>query len=150
MKTTIIAVRHAEPFSDGHADETLRPLSKHGIATHTMITKKIQDASYPVEQILTSPILRAVETAQIMGKILDIEIEKEAALGYEFDSGLLLKLLRTSTILVGHAPYLAHFVNQLAGKVVLPKGLPTSGAAVISFDDSIEFGQGKLENYFKP
>lgn len=153
MTITLIAVRHAEPYSDGHADETLRPLSKNGIATHLSITKQIKKDGYTIDQILTSPILRAKQTAEIMSDAFSVNIKEETALGYDFNSEYLLNQLSsssTSTILVGHAPSLAEFVNKLVGNIVLPMGLLKSGAAVITFPNTVAFGEGKFEKYYKP
>jgi phosphohistidine phosphatase len=98
--------------------------------------------------------LRAQETAQILSDTFGVPFKSEPALGYEFSASSLLKNIPSAPqpltiFLVGHAPTLANFVNDLIGESAL-RGLCKSGAAVINFPNNIEFGKGKLFHYYRP
>jgi len=101
------------------------------------------------------PLRRARQTAQIIADLFDIPFEIEPALGDAFDPETLLHLMppveEDATIfLVGHAPSLGNFVNQLAGNDALPTGMAKSSAAVVSFSEHIAFGKGRLIHYLAP
>lgn len=155
MNTTIIAIRHAKPLNTGFADELLRPLSKEGIATQKEVVEKLKKKGYRPNLILCSPILRAVQTAEIISKIFSIDIIETNALGYDFDAEQLLAFFplpeqNQTIILVGHAPMLAEFVNEMTGKKALPFGLSKSSAAVFAFNHKIQPGSAEFREYIQP
>jgi phosphohistidine phosphatase len=155
MSTTIIAIRHAKPLQEGHADETLRPLSREGIAIQRKGTEQLLEKGYRPSAILTSPILRAQQTAEIVAEIFDAPILEESSLGYDFDGDRLLRQFANpdqekTLVLVGHAPTLADFINRCVGSIVIPKGLSKSGIAVISFENEISFGKAQFIEMMEP
>lgn len=155
MPIRIVAIRHGKPLSAGYAEDSLRPLSEEGRnATHELLQKLEIMALIPA-LILTSPLLRARQTAEVASAYFNAPLEDEPALGDEFDQDVLLEKLRSSSdaptiFLVGHAPTLAKFISHLAGKAVLPKGMVQSGAAIIEFDGAPAFGAGRLIDYITP
>lgn len=154
MSTTLIAIRHAKPLSEGFADERLRPLHKEGISTQEMIVQRLAEKGYMPERIFSSPILRAVQTAAIIAKHFSLEVEEEEALGYNFNQSILLaNLLQANQgrtiIFVGHAPHLAEFVNDLTGYPALMHGLSKSEAAILRFNQEIELGKATFLDNLK-
>ena len=155
MSTTIIAIRHAKPKSEGYADERLRPLHDEGIATQRAMAQLIADKGYSPNSIYSSPILRAVQTAEILAEKFSLSVNQTEALGYGLDRAALLSLIpppdkNQALVLVGHAPNLAEFINDLVGDIVLPEGLSKSGAAILSFNEQPGIGKATFVEYLKP
>jgi len=155
MTTRLVAIRHAKPLSEGYAEDSLRPLAEEGKAVQRIVTQKIKEGGIKPDVILCSPLLRAQQTAEIIGETFDIPVQDELALGDQFDSHKLLDFLpppdhNQTIVFVGHAPTLAEFVNQLVGEVALPNGLSKSEAAVVEFDNTIGFGKGKFIGVYQP
>lgn len=156
MTLRLVAMRHAKPTSEGYSDETLRPLSKEGLAHVEIVAKKCKSEGIIPTTIFSSPILRAQQTAEALLRHFEkCHLLITPALGYEFDKGALLASLASSDkdktlFLVGHAPHLAEFVNEIVGEVVLPQGLSTCSAAVVDFPESPDIGNGLFHCLIKP
>lgn len=156
MTLRIVALRHAKPLSDGFADETLRPLSPEGIADVKRVAKKLHDAGITPDTIFSSPILRAQQTAETLLQCFEqCHLQITPALGYDFDSNAILASLASSDVkktlfLIGHAPALAQFVNEIVGEVVLPNGLSTGAAAIIDFPENPDAGSGIFHSLIEP
>lgn len=148
MVTTLVAIRHAKTVSsEGYAEDALRPLSEQGKNEQQRLANRLKEAGFQPHQILTSPLLRAVQSAEILSETFHIPLLEEEALGELFNAKRLLTLIpppeQNQTIfLVGHAPTLAQFVNDLTQTPSLPQGLPKSGAAVVTFAERVDFGKG--------
>lgn len=138
MSTTIIAIRHAKPLSEGYADETLRPLHEDGIAVQKQMTQLLIEKGYTPTRIYSSPILRARQTADIVAEPFSLEVTEIDALGYGLDPDYLTSLVsqeeNQTLIFVGHAPTLGEYINRLVGENVLPMGLSKSGTAIVTYD----------------
>ncbi len=155
MTTRLIAIRHGKPKSDGYAEDALRPLSEEGEAIQRRVTEELKGHGLKPTMILTSPLLRALQTAEVISEIFKIPVYEDPALGVEFDGDALLDSLpapefNETVVLVGHAPTLAQFVEKLVGAEVLPHGLAKSSAAVIDFHDEIGIGKAKFVGYYAP
>ncbi|MEC7839608.1 MAG: hypothetical protein VX777_06180 [Chlamydiota bacterium] len=156
MLTRLIAIRHAKPFSEGFADEILRPISKQGRSIQISITEKLKSLGFVPDQIFSSPILRAEQTAHVISEIFDdTPVTVNEALGYNFNQSDLLSLIPSPSenktiFFVGHAPTLADFVNKLVGSEALPEGLKQSGAAVVDFRLDVEYGAATFSGYYHP
>lgn len=153
MKTVII-IRHAAPLSEGYAEDALRSLSSEGISTQHLLAKQLQERGYLPDAIFSSPLVRAIQSAEILADAFGITVEEEEALGDAFDAKKLIRLLQNSSAktiyLVGHAPTLALFIDQLVGETVLPQGLSKSHAAIVTFADLIDFGIGAFTEVITP
>ena len=155
MTTRIVAIRHAKPLSEGYAEDSLRPLSDEGKEVQKQLTEKLYAIGIRPTHILTSPLLRAQQTAQIATDIFEVPFKDEAALGDDFDGNKLLQSLpppdeNATVFLVGHAPTLGDFVNKLVGREALPDGLSKSTAAIVDFEAGVTFGEGTFIDYIKP
>ena len=152
MKIAII--RHGAPENEGYADETLRPLSEEGkqgiasLATHLIALPLIPDL------ILSSPLIRAEQTADILSEQLGGKAESCEALGYDFDPTALLHLMQQQPVestlfLVGHENFLSDFIALLTG---IPREghLHKGCGVVISFADTPDFGKGVEEYSIQP
>lgn len=139
--TRLIAVRH------GHAEGD--ELTPKGIMTQ----KKMCEGLPAVDQIYSSPLTRAQQTAQILSEALGGKVVVEVALdSATFDEETLLTKIvpGKTTLFVGHDPTIAMLVNNLVGEAVLPTGMAKSGAAIIDFSGEIAWGAGELVAYRYP
>jgi phosphohistidine phosphatase SixA len=99
--------------------------------------------------ILTSPLPRASQTAEIAGKQLKSNVRTEPSLRPGFDAKALKKILQNITgknvMIVGHEPDFTHTIFQITGaKTKLSK----AGVAMIDIEpDSME---GELRWLFPP
>lgn len=152
MPTTLVAVRHGKPVTEGYFDPDLYPLSKEGKIKQKEIVKRLKKDDVVADVIYSSPLLRAVQTAEIIAEAYDLEVNEIKALN-EFDEDELLQLLflhkNKTVFFIGHAPTLAYFVNKLVGEDVLEEGLERSSAAILEFEYDIDYGKAKFIKYYK-
>ena len=155
MAAKIVAIRHGKPLNQGYADDALRPLSEEGKEVQRKLSQRLKEMKIFPSLILTSPLLRAQQTAEITNEFFKVQVIDEPALGNDFDKDTLIERIRSQgdevvVYLIGHAPTLGNFINALVGKAVLPEGLSKSCAAIVEFDGIPEFGNGRYINYIKP
>jgi phosphohistidine phosphatase len=133
--STLYLVRHAaaEEARAGQSDED-RALTVEGTAKFRRaargIVQWLRDAPPPL--ILTSPLLRARQTAEVLREAFDAakiktELRRTPALAPPGDLAALLKEARAQdTIAVAHDPFLSAWIGQLCfrapGSVELKKG----------------------------
>lgn len=119
---TIYFLRHAnagEPKLDSAKDEK-RPLDELGIQQSHDVGRALAALEVSVDAIISSPLLRALQTAEIAAEelkhkdklILDPALRPEAS--YEHFQELLRRYDRNQAIMVvGHNPSLTEFLNEL-------------------------------------
>jgi phosphohistidine phosphatase len=122
----------------GENDE-LRPLTEEGIEDMKREARTLRDICPKLDAIVTSPLVRARQTAQIVAKKLGMEVQEDALLKPGFDVealGALLARHRSARrlMLVGHEPDFSHTIAQLigGGTVDMAKG----GLARVDTDDN--------------
>ena len=152
MTTCCVFIRHAKPKPDHMGDDFNKPLSDEGCDDLKTLSKIFEDKKLKPELVLTSPLLRAVQTAEILAE--GAPITKEPALGALFDDDAILSLIKdhagSTLFFVGHAPTLGEFVEKVVGEKVLPQGLSKACAATILFEDKIDYGQASFEELTSP
>jgi len=111
----IYFLRHADAMPDGE-----RPLSSKGVKQSKRVGKALDELGVSVDRIYTSPLLRAKQTAEIVGESLGVQPEVTARL----DSGADLDDVRgllgdggpdLKVMLVGHEPDFSTIVGALIG-----------------------------------
>ncbi len=132
-------VRHAiavEPGTEGFSEEE-RPLTPEGKEKMARAVAGMRSMKIEPELILSSPLVRALQTAEILQAGLSpkgeepvrMEVEKSLAPGGDLDS--FLKKLRErdegGVMLVGHEPTMSSWVQGLLGcdpmgSILLKKG----------------------------
>lgn len=112
---------------EGRDDD--RPLTREGKARMAREAETIAALSLGVDAIVTSPLLRAKQTAEIVASELKIRVEEDARLGIGFDREALAGILADRTdasaiLLVGHEPGMSLTIGRVigGGRVVLKKG----------------------------
>ena len=117
-------VRHAiaEERGDAWPDDTKRPLTARGITRFRRSARGLARFGVSLEVILTSPLIRARQTAEILAAAFDmrphiVQIESLAPGGsYQAVLSDLEKQSKRSQIaLVGHEPEIGELAARLAG-----------------------------------
>lgn len=118
----IYLLRHGDA-EDGNGDDAARRLTSKGERQAKAAGKALAALGASVDACLTSPKVRAAETARIACVALGLEPEiSEDLRGGPFDS-LALSAGRGDTLLVGHEPDFSDEVARLTGaNVKLRKG----------------------------
>ncbi len=111
------------------AQDHLRPLTEAGKQRMRDSARTMRKLGLKPAVVLTSPLVRAVQTAEIVAKELGCNVVQEEALGPGFGVGALAELLESygegdSLLLVGHEPDFSATIEGLVGggRVVVKKG----------------------------
>ena len=108
-----------------------------------------------VEVILTSPLKRAIQTAEIISSNLQEipNLIKDNNLGTGSRTADLIDILNSleykNVVVVGHQPDLSQHINNFCGTGSFNLAFPPASLAKIEFDNSIKYGRGRLI-YFVP
>jgi phosphohistidine phosphatase len=151
----MILMRHAnagEPDPRMYPDDNVRPLNARGREEHELVAAALARMGLGISHILSSPLARAVETAEITARALGMRqgIQSLEQLGHQFTIQELCRVLREypvgSTIAaVGHEPDLSHFASaMLAARGDLVLEMRRSGIIGLDFDGYPERGAGTL------
>ena len=130
----LFIVRHAKA-APGEPDE-LRPLTEEGRGTARALGKQLAADGIRPDAILTSPLLRARETADEIAKAVGGEAEPDERLapGATPDDVLAAAAGRGETVLVvGHQPDCGRAASALGGGPEPP--FPAGGMAVLQLPD---------------
>jgi|LZCG01.1.fsa_nt_gb phosphohistidine phosphatase len=154
-------VRHAKSsWEHPELPDEQRPLIEKGLRRTKRINDYFIEHGIVVDLIISSPAVRAFETAKIVGKALkhkEKEIKIDSLL-YAADANRLFNLFYDlpagvdSLMIVGHNPTLTNFANHF----IVPKidSLPTSGVVCIEFKvdkwEEISSLNGTLKFFITP
>jgi phosphohistidine phosphatase len=124
---TLLLLRHGDA-EDGNGNDDARRLTPKGERQAAAAGEALAVLGVEIDACLSSPMLRATETARLACRALGIEFEPANGLrGGSFD-GPGLAAGRGSVLLVGHEPDFSGEVARLTGgKVKMKKG----GLAII-------------------
>ena len=148
MRVTLI--RHAEAGDDAPRDEA-RTLTLRGRADARRVGRALAERGVQFSMMVSSPLVRAVQTAEILARIARWPQALEAsqlAPGLSVASALTLVGEQGSSglVLVGHEPGLSRLVALAIGgpgsraAIVLKKG----GAACLGFEQAVRPGGAQL------
>lgn len=152
----VLVIRHAiaedrRRFAKTGADDGLRPLTARGRKRMRAAARGLRRAAPEVDYIATSPLTRAVETAEIVAAAYDgLKVVRVAQLTPD---GALQPLLRwlgerkhSSTVaLVGHEPQLGLFVSwMLSGLEKSFVQMKKGGACLLELKDQVRPGRARL------
>lgn len=108
-----------------------RPLTARGRQVMLGVAERLAELSVSVDAIVTSPFVRARETAEIIARALQLtdRLEEDARLGSGFGIADLMSLLAdysgvSALMIVGHEPDLGQAICDLSGaeRMKLKKG----------------------------
>ena len=122
--TELYLVRHAIAAERGSEwpDDTKRPLTERGISRFKEAVKGLRHLDVSVDEIFTSPLVRARQTAELLAAGLDgkppVKVLEALAPGHSFTSLMsqLAKVAKRRRVaLVGHEPDLGELAAHLIG-----------------------------------
>jgi len=158
MKTLFI-LRHAKSsWDDPDLADFDRPLNDRGRKAAPFMGRLMQRNGFVPSVILSSPALRARETAMLVkaDAASNAEMEFEDRI-YEASPQTLLQVASgidnryESAMIVGHNPGMEGFIRFLTGKL---ESMPTAALAVIDLDiskwEQIDAESGRLRKIFRP
>lgn len=153
-------IRHGlagSPLDDESLDET-RPLKKKGKEKMKEIAKGLKELKITFDIVLTSPLLRALESAEIVnaycGKTKDVTVTELLAPGSSHQG--LIRLLNKhkdleKVAIVGHEPFLSGFASYCIAKSISPLiNLKKGGALMLEVDQVIKPGRCILSWLMEP
>lgn len=106
--------------------------------------------------VLTSPLTRAVQTAEIISTNLKVNqnLIKDNNLGTGSRTSDLIELLNSleyeNVAVIGHQPDLSIHINNLCGTGSFNLVFPPAALAKIEFDNNIKYGRGRLIYFIPP
>jgi phosphohistidine phosphatase len=121
-ETELCLLRHAHAGDSTtweQADE-LRPLTEKGRRQSERVGHLLAAAGFAPDVLLTSPLVRARETAEIVADIIGARVREEPRLGEPLDLATLDAILHDAgnprrVLIVGHDPDFSELVSELAG-----------------------------------
>ncbi|HEY5059026.1 MAG TPA: histidine phosphatase family protein [Gaiellaceae bacterium] len=123
----LLIVRHAKAAA-GEPDE-LRPLTRKGREQALELGLRLRTEGFAADAVVTSPLLRARETAAALG-LGEPEVDERLAPGATPDEVRELALARGETVVVvGHQPDCGLIVAALTGAPAPP--FPPGGTAFV-------------------
>lgn len=139
-------------------DDARRPLTPEGRARMKEIARGLGPAGFAPDWIITSPLVRAVETAEIVVKVLGLDAPPDVCDGLAPGGApeALLAFLakqpeRRKVLAVGHEPDLAEITGRMIGagnhaNLAFKKG----GCCLITFDEFPLKSPGRLSWWLTP
>lgn len=160
MKTLYI-VRHAKSsWKDAELKDFERPLKRKGVQDAFLIAEKLSELNIAPQHVLSSPAVRAYETAKIFCNTLSFSKENIETNSSIYNAALeelqtiLLNIDNklNAVMLFGHDPGLTNFVAYLTKQSY--EKIPTSGVVAIQFEtdqwNKIEEHSGKITFFIYP
>jgi len=154
----IYLVRHTEAIdyeTESVRSDDLRFITPKGRKVAASIFKALKEELNDLEKIFTSPLIRAVQTAEIMALTLkyknDVEIANE--LNISSTGNKVIQLLKRNSVfksiaLVGHEPMISGLVHELSDNQDPAFTFKKAGVCCIEIDP--EMGKGRFEWYYNP
>lgn len=146
-------VRHAiavEAGTAGYEDDNLRPLTDKGRKKMEKIAHGLKSLETELDLILTSPAVRAVQTARILRRVFKLDKESVIETGHLAPTGYgdqLIQLLNEqyagmeNIALVGHEPALGTLASMLvSGDPNLSFSLKKGGVCRLAVD-TLQYGR---------
>lgn len=135
-------LRHGEadwPLWEGLDDE--RPLTEKGKKQLKRVAKFMATIGMEPGAVLTSPLLRATQTAKIAAVALNVPIAVETSLAPGFSVAKMKKILSKHVgqdlMLVGHEPDFSQVIEAVTGATIK---MAKAGLARVDFEDDTTHG----------
>jgi len=155
MSRHLYLLRHGEADHEGTptwTHDSRRPLTRQGKEKMALQAAAMQRTGLEIEAIVTSPYLRARQTAEIVAaayrmedRLVESDLLEPGASFKDFQKTL-RTVPATRVLVVGHAPDLGEWVGDLLGGE--PVGLGKGWLAWIRLEGEIENGGGRLKALF--
>src|SRR5215468_8835773 len=118
----ILLIRHAHAIDGGGADED-RWLTDKGRSVARKVGDRLRDEGYAPDAVVTSPLVRAVQTAELVARGLKYKGVVEVLADLAPDGSiravaLALEEKGALVVAVGHEPGISALASHLAGRPV--------------------------------
>jgi phosphohistidine phosphatase len=152
-------MRHAEAEPRQHStDDFQRPLTAQGRAQQRLVVRALTPILQPLDHLLSSPLVRARQTADIVADTLRFPgtIEETPVLGADCTIGAVLQLLQAyprqaRLLCVGHEPDMSRLSAVfLDGEGRSAMAFQPGTLIGLSFPGHPAPGQGSLRLFFPP
>jgi phosphohistidine phosphatase len=128
----LFLIRHAEAAEGAlYGADSDRPLTAAGRKSALAVGASLAEHGIKLDRVVASPLVRAVETAELIAVQLDYEGQLEIlpALAPAGEPNDVVSELRGGrTALVGHLPSIGNLLGQLLGR---PQGISMSKMSVV-------------------
>ena len=142
----IYLIRHSnavDPGTPGYEDDSLRPLTEQGRDKMKDIASALKELDVKPDLIVSSPYIRAQQTAEILAKVLKYKQEltfSDALVPMGNADNIIGEINEKYSVdelvLVGHEPCLSVLIGTLiAGNPELTINLKNGGVCCLSSDD---------------
>ena len=136
-------LRHGEAdWPNWNKPDDERPLTERGCKEMKRVAKLLDRLKFSPDTILTSPLPRASQTAEIVAARLGITLQTEPALAHGFNierlRRIVAKLECECVIVVGHEPEFSEVIKELTGGTVK---LSKAGIALLEVNRSCTSGK---------
>ncbi|MEK6719896.1 MAG: histidine phosphatase family protein [Chloroflexota bacterium] len=137
-------LRHADAGDPATwpGDDADRPLSAKGRRQAARLGNLLAGAGFTPDAIISSPKLRARETAETVATALGVDVRVDDRLGGALDIGTIAGVIKDAggprrPVLVGHDPDLSWLASELTGtRIELRKGALARIDVEVPFDGS--------------
>jgi phosphohistidine phosphatase SixA len=153
--TTLLLLRHAHAGDSGRwtLDDALRPLSDKGRRQSERIGQLLAGLDEAPDLMITSPKVRAAETAGIVGAVLNVPVVEDRRLAGSLDADVVGEILAAAgpaarPCLVGHDPEFSSLLGELLGMAVVP--MRKGALARVDFEGRLGSGRGVLRYLVPP
>jgi len=148
-------IRHAHAGDPEAWDgpDAARPLSEKGRSQAERLGRYLADIGFRTEAILTSPKLRALQTAEIVATHLGVDVVEDQRLAGGLDLDTVVAILKDADdqerpVLVGHDPDFSELVAILSDAANAP--MRKGALARIEIEGPLEPGAGTLRWMIPP
>ena len=139
----IYLIRHSNAVDPGYEDDSSRPLTENGRDKMKKIASALKELSLKPDLIVSSPYIRARQTAEILAKVLKYKQEltfSDALIPMGNADNIIGEINEKYSVdelvLVSHEPCLSILIGMLcAGTPDININLKTGGVCCLSSDD---------------
>jgi phosphohistidine phosphatase len=149
----VVLIRHGEASDAGGDSDAVRYLTRQGRDSSRAVAEQLSGRSLAPTQIYTSPLVRAVQTAEILAHAVEhpgpVLVHERLVPGGGTMAQVLAVLERHAeddiVAFVTHEPLVRALAGHLSGLGGAFPGFRTSGAAVIELRDGAGMLAGRID-----
>jgi phosphohistidine phosphatase len=148
-------LRHADAGDPEkwQGDDAARPLSEKGVRQAERLGRHLATVGFEPDAILSSPNVRALQTAEIVGRALGVSATVDDRLAGSLDPAGVAALLRDAgeprrPVIVGHDPDFSELLAELTGAPDL--AMKKGALARVDLAEGVRPGSGVLRWLLPP
>ena len=148
-------LRHADAGNPEkwQGDDAARPLSEKGVRQAERLGRHLATVGFEPDAILSSPNVRALQTAEIVGRALGVSATVDDRLAGSLDPAGVAALLRDAgeprrPVIVGHDPVFSELLAELTGAPDL--AMKKGALARVDLAEGVRPGSGVLRWLLPP